>query len=121
MNTHSRGLALTLIIMALGCRTDSGGVAGGDASNSKACGALTCATGQACVEYVNGAPPPDGGWPTEHQCIAVPSACIAHPTCVCLDQNGGSSQFCQRAYGGASPCFDSRGPDGMADLFCGGI
>jgi hypothetical protein len=89
---------------------------------SKACGPLTCVTGEACVESNNGAPPPDGGAPTMHACVVVPAACAAQPTCECLDGNGGSGAFCQKAAPGSIQCVrGNHGPDGAADLWCPGL
>jgi hypothetical protein len=87
----------------------------------KQCGSLICVVGEACLETVYGAPPPDGGWPTQHSCVRVPSACAASPTCACLEQHGGSAAFCNANAQGSVQCAPSNGPDGMADIYCPGI
>src|SRR5258705_11156549 len=87
-----RGALLAVSLVILGCDTSLGGsdavvdgsdapvdLSVGDSSTGdlarepKPCGPLTCVVGEACVESVNGAAPPIGGWPTQHYCVHVPS------------------------------------------------
>jgi hypothetical protein len=86
------------------CTLDAGGSHSGDAASdaedashadtpdaaSAKCGTTTCRAGEYCTEAGGGAPPPDGGNNTTYTCKSLPSACVATPTCACLQSDSGN-------------------------------
>jgi hypothetical protein len=82
----------------------------------KLCGSLRCSPSLACVELGSGVPPPDGSTGINYKCAAVPSSCQTQMTCGCV----GGDAYCQSSVGGGTCQAGSHGPDGQADIFCGG-
>jgi hypothetical protein len=59
------------------------------------CGNLTCNPTQYCTDTPPGVNPFDGGPPPDsYQCVAIPSACVATPTCACIGATIPSSTQC---------------------------
>ena len=68
--------------------------AGADSASAKrdagpvVCGTMTCGPNQYCNHSSGGAQPPDGGSTARDTCVPIPGACLADPSCACLEANG---------------------------------
>lgn len=87
------------------CQIDAGVDAG-----PFACGSATCAGGQFCEVQPPGIAAPDGGTlPTGYDCVPVPPACAASPTCGCIESTLSPSDTCSTATPGVSCTADGEG------------
>jgi hypothetical protein len=76
--------------LGLGCACilDAGTDAAKRDAGPAVCGATTCGTNEYCVHSSGGAQPPDGGSNARDTCAPIPAACVADPSCACLQANG---------------------------------
>jgi hypothetical protein len=88
------------------CQVEAGAVDAGPFT----CGTSTCAGGDYCQDHPPGIVPADGGsFPDAYECLPVPAACAATPTCACIESTLPSGDACSTHTPGVTCTDDGAG------------